>query len=632
MTSRSASEFVRASVDLTDGRIVYERLTPTFLGGRGENHAHLLRLLKVNPDAARDVLLFATGPLVGIGYPGASRVNLAGPSPLTGGLGSASAGGPFAAAMRSAGFEQLVVHGVASMPSYLVLRDGVAERKDARAIWGETVDAADAWLRAQEGPEVSTAIIGPAGEHGVMAAAVIFDGRKAAGRCALGALMGRKRLKAVVVPKGDGLRVRDADRLHDVAADVVARIGRSSQDRVRQYGTIELSPVAYEPVCNFQRGVLSEDERRAVVCDRFTPFFVEAYGCPGCPVDCGREYRVESGPFAGARSSGLHANTVTDFGARLGIFDPAAIIAAHGACNRLGLDIDNTSGVIAWAMEAVQRGALRVNDHSAPELSWGNGDGVLTLIEMIARRKGIGNLLADGCVRAARRLGRGSERYAISVKGQELEEILRPYKGWALGVMVSERGGTHTRGAPVIELSGMIPGEIAHMAGVGRSPLDAESYEGKPEIVVFYERLHAVLDSVGMCYSISAWTDPILPSFDDLASALIAAVGGRWTSRCLNRLGEQIHTLGKLYNLHVAGFTRGDDIPPPRLQTESLEGGAILDRSQWDRMLDRYYALHQWGIEDGAPDRACLEDVGLKEFAWLARGPRRGNDSTGGME
>lgn len=614
---RHAADFVRISVDLSDGDFTTEAVASEFFGGRGENNAHLLRLAKQNPATVPDALMFATGPLVGVGYPGASRVNLAGASPLTGGLGSASAGGGFAAGMRSAGVEHLVLHSAATTPLYLVVRAGTATLKDARIIWGETVDVADAWLREQEGADISTAIIGPAGENGVMAAAVIFDGRKAAGRCALGALMGAKQLKAVVVVGEERLHVHDKSRLNDLAAELTERIGRSSQAHVRDFGTIELAPVDFEPISNFQRGRLTQDERKALTCDQFTPFFVEAYGCPDCPVACGRHYRIDDGPLAGMESTGLHANTVTDFGARLGIYDSAAIIAAHGLCNRFGLDIDNTSGVIAWAMEAFQRGALSLEETSGLDLSWGHVDSVLKLIQMIALREGLGSLLADGCCRAAAKLGKGSEKYAITVKGQELEEILRPYKGWALGVVVSERGGTHTRGAPVIELSGKIPAEIVAMAGAGFGALAASDYKGKPEIVVFYEKLHSILDSVGMCYSISAWSDPILPAFDDIAQALEAVVGIRWSGNQLDQLGERIHTLGKLYNARFAAFGRESDYPPSRMQTEQLEGGHVLANADWSAMLDRYYALHGWNLESGCPDSAHLKAIGLSEFAWV---------------
>jgi len=616
--TRVASEFVRASIDLFQGRCEKDAIAPEFLGGRGENYVHLLRLAKSDLEVARDALMFASGPLVGVGYPGASRVNLTGISPLTGGIGSSSAGGAFSWRMRSAGFEQLVLLGTAPRPSYLVLQDGKATLKDARAIWGATVDEADAWLRQEEGEEISTAIIGPAGENGVMAAAVIFDSRKAAGRCALGARMGAKRLKAVVAVGNERLRSHDPERMRELAAELTERIGRSGQARVRDYGTIELSPVAFEPVRNFQSGRLTDDERRAITCDRFTPYFVEAYGCPDCPVDCGRRYRVDRGPLAGAESTGVHANTVTDFGAKLGIFDPAAIIATHGLCNRLGLDIDNTSGVIAWAMEAFQRGALDSKAVDGLDLSWGCADGVLQLIGMIARREGIGAQLAKGCCHAAAWLGKGSDQYTIAIKGQELEEILRPYKGWALGVVVSERGGTHTRGAPVIELGGTIPAEIVGMAGTAPVVLDADSYVGKPEVVVFYEKLHSILDSVGMCYSISAWSDPILPAFPDMAQALEAALGTQESIEGLDRLGERIHTLGKLINMRFAGFERRDDVPPKRLQTEKLEGGHVLAETEWEVMLDRYYALHGWNTETGRPYRSCLEDLGLSEFEDLA--------------
>jgi len=611
MKRRQAKQFVQLFVDLGTQETESRMQKPQFLGGRGENYAQLLLTAAQSVPKARSLLLLANGPLVGTGFPGASRVNA-----LTGGIGSGSAGGAFATKMRGAGYEQIIIEGSAANPTYLVIKDGKVALKDARPIWGWTVDKADAWLREQEGENISTALIGPAGETCGAAAAIIFDTEKAVGRCDLGSVMGRKHLKAIVVIGDKHLQPADPAMFRKLCENVHHRIAESGQKYVSRYGTNYVSPAAFEPVRNFQSGILSSDQRKALHYESFLPYFVEKYGCPGCPVNCGRRYYISTDQLAGMGSTGLHANTITDFGARLGVFNPEGIIAAHGLCNQYGLDIDNTSGVIAWAMEAFQRGDLTLGDTGGLDLSWGNIESLLKLIPMIAQRQGIGELLAQGCQKAAEQIGKESDRYCITVKGQELEEILRPYKGWALGIVVSERGGTHTRGAPVSELGGEIPAEIAQRAGLPRKALAAEAYEGKPEVVVYYERFHAILDSLGVCYMISDWSDPKLPSFSEFAQVLSAAIGEKTTAEQLSILGERIHTLGKLINITYAGFNRDYDYPPQRLMIEELENGEALPRDRWDQMLDRYYALHGWDLQTGRPTARTLEELKLSNFEW----------------
>jgi len=617
MERRQAKEFVQLLVDLRTQKTESRVQKPQFLGGRGENYAQLLLTAAQSISKARSLLLLANGPLVGTGFPGASRVNIAAVSPLTKGIGSASVGGAFAAKMRAAGYEQIIIQGTAAAPTYLAIQDGKATLKDARPIWGWTVDRADTWLREQEGEAISTALIGPAGETCGAAAAIIFDTEKAAGRCALGSVMGGKRLKAIVVIGDKHLQPADPAMFRKLCENVHHRIADSGLKHISEYGTIYISPVAFEPVRNFQSGILSPYQRKALHHESFLPYFVEKYGCPGCPVDCGRRYHISTGQLAGMGSTGLHANTITDFGTRLGVFNPEGVIAAHGLCNQYGLDIDNTSAVIAWAMEAFQRGSLTLGETNGLDLSWGNIESILKVIPMIAQRQGIGELLAQGCQKAAEQIGKDSDRYCITVKGQELQEILRPYKGWALGIVVSERGGTHTRGAPVIELSGEIPAAIAALVGIGENAIPAESYTGKPELVVFYEQLHAIMDSIGECYNISVWTDASLPSFGDFARVITATTGETCTTEMLMNYGERIHSLGKLCNMVFAGFTRHDDYPPQRMQMEPLENGALLPRDEWDRMIDSYYALHRWNRHTGYPSVQRLQELKLSKFKWV---------------
>jgi aldehyde:ferredoxin oxidoreductase len=513
-----------------------------------------------------------------------------------------------------ASVDQLLIYNQAENPVYLVLEDGKAALHDAKEIWGKTVSETHRWLRYREGKSISTAIIGPAGESKGAAACIMFDNGRAAGRCALGAVMGSKRLKAVVA-KGEGsLQVSDGDGFAQIVEHVRATIMRSKVlQRTKEQGTIQASPVQVEPICNFQRSWCNEEEHRALNAEQFQPFLVRRYGCAGCPVACGGVYETTTK----ARSTGLHANSISDFGTRLGIWDPETVIEAHGLCNDLGLDIDNASGAIAWAMEAFQRGLLTVKDTGGLVLKWGNAKAVLALIDQMAYRRAFGAVLSDGCREAATELGKGSEAFCITIKGQELMEALRPCKGWALGVIVSERGGTHTRGAPTIELSGAIPAQIAANAGLPAVELRADSYEGKEKIVAYYERLHAVLDSLGVCYFISDWVEPGLPTLREYSQALSVACGLDIGQEALSASGERIHTLGRLLNIGYCGFTRSEDYPPARLMKEQTEFGHVLEKASWDQLLDRYYKEHMWDPRTGWPTRRLLKELGLAQYAWI---------------
>ncbi len=601
---REASCWVELIVDLSSGKICVEESCPEFLGGRGENHYRLLQMTSPATTALdpNSPFFLASGPLVGTGFPGASRIHLAAKSPINGGLGSSNAGSAFSQKLRLAGFDQIIVIRRAATPVYLVLEKGKATIKKAEQLWGMTIPQADNYLRRWEGENISTAIIGPAGERSVVSACILFDACRAAGRCGLGSVMGSKYLKAIVV-KGEGqLKVADKTKFLQIIKTTLQKIEKSKVLRqIQDYGTIHSAPFRVEPVRNFQQGIIPEEAHR-IQHEFFLPYRIDHYGCPNCPIQCGVEYHIVEGRFTGKGSTALHANSITDFGTRLGIYDPQAIIVAHGLCNEYGLDIDNASGVIAWSIEAFQRRILTTEDTDGLSLSWGNVKAVLTLLKQIAYRQGIGELLAKGCQAAAVELGQESREFCINVKGQELEEALRPFKGWALGVIVSERGGSHTRGAPLLDLAGGIPPEISARAGLSPEFLPSMTYEGKAQVVVYYERLHAIMDSLGVCYFVSDWVDPDLPSFPEFAEAISAAIGKEFSHQELLKTGERIHVLGKLFNLANTNFRRTDDYPPYRLMHEPIEDGKILAKEEWDQMLNEYYQLHGWDIATSIPN------------------------------
>lgn len=315
---------------------------------------------------------------------------------------------------------------------------------------------------------------------------------------------------------------------------------------------------------------------------------------------------------------GLEANDLWNFGGRLAIDYAPAILKAHHLCNEYGLDQDNAAGSIAWAFECYQKGLISKEEADGLCLEWGDYEVVLELLRKMAYREGFGDLLAEGSKRASEMVGRGSE-FAVHVKGQDSMEPMRACKGWALGCAVSTRGGSHTRGANLIELYSELPKEVSERVwGISEVP-DQYSYRDKAKLVVYYERLQAIVDSLGICLLCSNWGGPDQLDPEDLAELYSVAVGREVTGEDLMFIGERIHNVEKAFNVLHAGFGREDDYPPSRFMVEPIRSGPargeVLDKAQFDRMLDQYYEIHGWDKGTGWQKKAQLEGLGLSEVA-----------------
>jgi len=555
-------------------------------------------------------------------------MNVACLSPVTKGLGSGSAGGGFAIELRSAGVDHLLISGKASEPVYVWIHENKVEILDGSFLWGLNTRDTVKLLRKHIGDgTVHIACIGPAGENLSLNACVIATEGRAVGRCGIGAVLGSKKVKAIAVKGTDKIstQVRGFEELlrktterarNSKVLQSLARMGTVS------YGTVEGDPHRLTPFKNFQ---FSEPAKRFHL-DDFEQFHVGTAHVPGCPSSCAQQYRVPSGKYGGCFVEKFEGNSRGNFGERLALEDPAAVLRAHELCQLFGLDVDNTSGAIAWAFECYQRGLLSTEDTDGLKLEWGNDDAVIELIEKMAKREEFGDILADGCEVAARKLGCGSQELCMDIKGQALQETLRAYKGWALGVVVSERGGGHTRGSPCTEFGapGQDPDGKLWSPSVSQKLFgfqnagDSMSYANKATLVVYYERFHAVLDSIGVCYFMSNWIDPDLLSPDEIAGVVSKAAGEKIDPDSLTETGERIVGLGRLFNQLHAGFGRRHDYPPPRLMDEPVETGPYkgerLERTAWDSMLDDYYRIHGWDGKSGRITKEYLRVHNLENL------------------
>lgn len=613
-------------VNLSTGKISTEptsKYSKRFLGGRGINQWILFR--KTSPDISpldpACPIVFGAGVLVGTPVPGAGRYTVDSINYMTGGVGSANSGGHFGPELKFAGYDHIVITGRSREPCYLWVDDNNVEIKSAKHLWGKTTWETDDQVREELGDDdIQLATVGQAGENLVRAACIITNGARAAGRCGIGAVMGSKNLKAVAVRGTGTISVANPSRFMGLVDELWQRIKEDGVMKLyRKWGTTYIhvadDEISCNPVRNFQDGFWGPEKiERTSQSELYDKYVVRRLGCFACPVAASRYLRVLGGELEGVEGEGFECNTIKDFGCKLDIPDLSAITKSHILCSQYGLDVDNTAGPIAWAMECYQRGILTKDDVDGLELEWGNYRAVHELIRKIAMREGVGDLLAEGSKRASDKIGKGSQKYAMHMKGQDLYEPLRAAKGWGLGVILSPRGGGHLRGAPTTEFLRISSEESKKFFGISTAG-DRKAYEGKAKLVIYFENFKAVVDSMNICYNLTQWVSPYLINPEDISKLFIAATGIPMTAEKLMKIGERIHNVEKAINVR-AGMIRKDDTPPERFFTPIRSGpskGERLEKKKLAKAIDEYYGLRGWDVNTGLPTRAKLEELGLKE-------------------
>jgi len=607
-------------VDLTTAKITTEptsEYAPTFIGGRGINAWILFNESRpeVGPLEPGNPLLIGVGALVGTLAPFACRVSVDTKNAFNGGAGSANCGGHFGAEMKYAGFDNLAIVGRAPKPVYLLLRDGAAEIRDASRIWGMTTWDAERAIREELGdPEVRVSGIGPAGENLVRSACIITDRAKAAGGSGVGAVMGSKNLKAVAARGEGSIEVADPERFMeavDEALRIVEEFPKAEAYREDGYYGVEsyLGSPAWEagfrPVRNGQDDYWDPDKVAKVSGDAMKRYRRKILACVGCPVGCMPWMKVDEGPYK-VEGEGWWNNSSNSWCTRVDCVDPEAAIKAHLLTNQLGLDGDNASVAIAWAFECYEKGLITRADTDGHELTWGNHDAVLAMIEKLAHREGIGDILADGVMRASERLGKGSEEFALHIKGQDTVDGIRISKGWGFGVVTSPVAGRHLRGA----LHTFEPERFL-------------SYDEVPWRVYMQEQFKAILDMAGVCLynnGLLSWETRIEEAAARHIAELVSSLTGMdLTVKRFMEIGRRVHNLEKAYNTLHAGLGRSHDHPPKRYWDEPVKSGPYrgerIDHGVWESMLDEYYHLHGWNPETGLQTHESLVDLGLEAVA-----------------
>ena len=585
-----------------------------YIGGRGINMVHLLQSLSADIPAldSRTPLLFAAGPLVGTSFPGGARFNVSGRSPQTGILGDSNAGGFFGPELRFAGIDQVVITGKASRPSILWIDDEAATLVDADDLWGlDTVEATAAIHALLGDPGIQVATIGPAAENGVAFSGVFANLVRAAARTGMGTLMASKNLKAVAVRGTRGVHVHDPEGFRAAIERLQEKVLGHSEYKIRtRLGTTQLitslQRIGGLPTRHFQSTTFESTE--AVSGERIEAIYkVRSKACFACSIPCSRYLKVADDRFPGLRLEGPEYEPLAGFTVRVGVDDLPLALHAVDRCNRLGMDAISVSEVIAWAMECSQRGLLSASEADGLDLRFGNGDVVLELIEKIAARDGLGDVLADGVRVAAQHLGIGAE-WAMEVKGLELFQAdPRAMKGYGLGNAVASRGADHLRSEPWFEFSGDRE-EGGRRYGIADTA-DRLAWRGKGLLVKDFEEKAAIADALGVCKN--TYNNMEVLDWDETAELLEAATGGSWSGEEVRLAGERIVNTERMINARFGIDRRHDTLPSRFLQEpagpdDSPSAGSIVEL---EPMLDEYYAARGWDLETGLPTSDKLREL-----------------------
>jgi aldehyde:ferredoxin oxidoreductase len=597
-----------ATIHLNTGKVHYthtpEALVWAYLGGRGLNMAYLRHYLshkgkpaEVDPLGPDNPLIFGAGMLTGTIAPNAARFNVSARSPESYILGDANCGGFFAAAMRKAGFDRLVILGQASRPSYLLLEDGQVRILDADGLWGTDAIQAQEQLRAQHGPGTISAVIGPAGEHQVRMAAVMTGKKNAAGRGGMGAVMGSKNLKAIVARGGKPIAVAQKETLRAVRLQQQKYLQKS---RIIQVLGRVGTPLLYE-VSNLLGAIRTRNSQENFFEDTLNAEKIEKYSakmlaCTSCVVHC--RHRNTLG------GEGPEYSTIGLLGANLGIAPTDQVIALNNLVNQLGLDASSTGTIIGWAMELYQRGLIDDQLTNGP-LEWGDYETVHQLIEDIAYRRGFGNILAES-TQAKRFFPSEAADYLIAVKDlpQSDPHDVRYFKGFALGIAVSSRGADHLRNRPTLEVF-KLPDEVrAQVYGRANDP-DPTGYKDKGLIVAWSDDIYAVTDCLGICKFVThGFNSPHLLGYQHFCDLISAATGLQYTPETLRLVGRRVLDTERMINADF-GLTRKDDTLPKRYFDDPMPArktkGHHVDREQFQLMLDEYYAERGWDAKGQVP-------------------------------
>lgn len=565
---------------------------------------------KIDPlDKAAPLMVF-TGLLTGQKLPAACKASFCGRSPATRIWAEATVGGYWPAALRTCCYDGLIITGRSRRPVYLYLSGADVDIRDASALWGKDVYTTAKLIEEELGEEIRVAAIGPAGERGALIAAIMIDGvdTRAAGRCGLGAIMGAKNLKAVVARRAGGLpQVADARGLAEARKEVLPRI-REKAKGLTDFGTAGGVPVVEKlgdlPIRNWTRGAWGEGAARVSgQAMAEAGLRVKHYACFSCPIRCGKDMKVEIGPYRGTVASGPEYETIAGFGAMCLNDDPNYIIAANDLCNRLGLDTISTASAVAFAMELFESGLISEAESGGLDLCWGSGEAILAMIPLIARREGLGALLSLGVKKAAAHFGSLAREFVAEGKGLELPfHDPRAFTSMALVYATGNRGACHLEGPTYFNENMAFPASLIGLP----DEYDPHGSVGKAALTKRMQDYMSIFNALGLCKLLVRGH----VTAADIARWLSGVTGWDAGEEELWETGERLFNLKRLINVEL-GISRKDDTLSPRLLVhDRREGAAAGSLPHLGKMLAEYYDLRGWTAE-GIPTPETLARFNL---------------------
>ncbi|MFX1513541.1 MAG: aldehyde ferredoxin oxidoreductase family protein [Promethearchaeota archaeon] len=610
-------------INLTNGNITEEfpdeETIRKYLGGAGLATKYLIEEVPkgIDPLGADNKLIFLSGPLTGTRSPSTGRFSVVAKSPLTNLWGQANSAGFWGRHLKRSGFDGFIFEGISPKPVYLVTDECKVELRDAEHLWGKNTSETTKLIKEELGEDFYVACIGPAGENLVKYAAIMNDvdepnwGR-AAGRCGMGTVMGSKNLKAIAC--------RGSQKI-EVAKDDYRDEARQRYDWVNQsllkmtlevYGTAAVLDMVNVqgglPTRNWQTGVFPEPEKinGEAINDSI---LVKRKPCFACPIACGRVSEIKTGPYA-SKGEGPEYESIGAFGSMCGIDNLEAITYAHFLSNEYGLDTISAGGTIAFAMECYEKGLLTKEDTGGLELKFGDPDVMIELVHKIAKREGIGNLLAEGSRIVSEKLGKESKRFAMHVKGLELPAYdSRAAKITGLAYATANRGGDHItayiEGPTFLSMPFLIVDDAEIEDILQENPKEAR-------LVKEFEDAFGVFDAIGGCKFMG-----MVLTGEDWATLIAKLMGWEdFTEQEFRKTGERIYNLQRVYNIRE-GLTRADDTLPKRLLEDPLpEGPGEGHVVNLEPLLNAYYEYRGWDNKTGKPTFEKLQELGLD---WLIK-------------
>jgi aldehyde:ferredoxin oxidoreductase len=629
-------------VNLSEGKVSKEPTTSysgAFLGGRGIN----IKLLydgvppEVDPLDPASFLIFGTGPLCGTPIP-ASRVEVTAKSPETGFLGSSNFGGFFGPELKFAGYDNIIITGKSDKPVYLWIYNDEVEIRDASYLWGKDTYQTQEIIHSEINPDVQIACIGPAGENLVRFATIQHGFGQGAGRTGMGCVMGSKNLKAIAVRGTKGVYLAKPEKYLSIVAELQNKLINCLVLRMRQQRGYSVEIDLYRSLGVYGtagRKTESNITKPVFVSDLISKYKPKKAGCFGCVVQCKDLY-----PTKAKRGGAISCTFYSTPSYVLKDLDLDLMLESDLLAQRYGIDIVSSLEIIAWLMELYENGIITAKDSDGIIMEKGSRQAIIGILEKIVYRKDFGNVLADGILAAAGKIGRGAKDYANQVKGLPLHaeftpDELVPVKGSALATVVSSRGdmvrarttGQEEEATKVLaslheQIHGVKKdGELIEAArqrskyitGTEKAFV-ADEYEGKPELVAYSEDTYIVNDCLGVCKCCNFFSG--YHAFDEnYEAALFSAGSGVDTNAdMLFRFARKVKNLERAYCTRE-GMTRDMDSLPKRFMDHTIQEGihkdSVLETNRFELMKDKYYALRGWDVATGIPTQKTLEQYGL---------------------